>query len=630
MATERTDIPWCVIGTAGHIDHGKTSLVRALTGVDTDRLPEEKRRGMTIDLGFAGLDLGEDGAPLRAAVIDVPGHERFIKNMLAGATGMDMVVFCVAADDGVMPQTREHLAIVRLLGIKRCVFAITKCDAASSGRVEQVMADVAALVGNTPLAASPVVPVSSATGFGIGGLKGLIRNAITEAQRPAEAREGFFRFPIDRSFHVKGFGTVVTGTIASGSVRKGDELLCFPIGGKVKVRGIESLHSAIDEAGAGQRAALNISGAPDKDAGRGVMLVGHELAPFVKGALSGIPFLADCSFEFIRPVDLKKGRRQFKAHHLSAESLATIRGTDGGRGRLALKEPLLMLRGDRFILRGTGANETIGAGRVEAAWLRKRQMPRRPLCMDGDAGNAQALSRALAALGGMEISEACLMLNVRKDVLACEIKKDNAMTVLGDYVMDAPALAKAEKRAVEAVSMRHAAHPAEAGATEESVLTAMRVKDAGAARCVLGSLLSRGILKKDGAAIMLPGHCPALKGMDAEIERDIMKRFSPGLSQAGPEDLAILPYKKTDVDRLIGLLVRNGTLVKLREGSYLAAPAVADARARLMERLRTKETIKASEFRDILGCGRKLAIEILEYFDKERVTLRQGDLRRLR
>ncbi|MEK6532175.1 MAG: selenocysteine-specific translation elongation factor, partial [Deltaproteobacteria bacterium] len=227
-----------IIGTAGHVDHGKTTLVRALTGMSTDRLPEEKKRGITIDVGFAYMDVEAKGAMLRLAIVDVPGHERFIENMLAGATGIRAVLFAVAADDGVMPQTREHLDIIRLLGIKNCVFAITKSDLADSERIRRLGDAISGLVENTPLAGSPILPVSAATGQGVEGLKAELVKIATG--RSVAESGGFFRLPVDRSFHVKGFGTIVTGTVASGGVVAGDELLCFHSGSIVKVRGIQA------------------------------------------------------------------------------------------------------------------------------------------------------------------------------------------------------------------------------------------------------------------------------------------------------------------------------------------------------------------------------------------------------
>ncbi|MEK7773152.1 MAG: selenocysteine-specific translation elongation factor, partial [Deltaproteobacteria bacterium] len=267
----------CIIGTAGHVDHGKTTLVKALTGIDADRLVEEKKRGLTIDIGFAHIDIeGEaPGSVIRAAIVDVPGHERFIKNMLAGVSGIDLVLFVVAADDGIMPQTREHLDIVRMLGIKNGIFVITKSDLADSGRAAEVGRDIEALIGDTALRGSPVIEVSSVTGAGMEGLKRLIRDGALKSRRLKGS--GFFRLPVDRSFIVKGFGTVVTGTVASGTVKQGSDLRVFPSGAKVRIRGIQSLYLSTESVSAGERAALNLSGVSHDEIERGFMLVSPEL-----------------------------------------------------------------------------------------------------------------------------------------------------------------------------------------------------------------------------------------------------------------------------------------------------------------------------------------------------------------
>jgi len=662
----------CVIGTAGHIDHGKTTLVAALTGTDTDRLPEEKRRGMSIDLGFAALDLGDKDSPRRAGLIDVPGHERFIRNMLAGATGIDVALFCVAADDGIMPQTREHFEIIRLLGVRECVFAVTKSDCVTPERLNEVMEAVAGLTRTTALAGSAIIPVSAKTGTGIDGLKGLLRQAAARAIRPDELSNKPFRLPIDRSFHVKGFGTVVTGTVASGSVKKGDELICYPSGAIVKVRGIESLHAAIDEARAGQRTAVNIIAPPDTYTGRGVMLVSTELRPFVEAALKR-PAYAECSFEFIRDIDLKKGRKTFKAHHLTAESVVTIRLADGRTdcGRLTMRPPLLALRNDRLILRDTGRNETVGVAVVNALWLDKKTMPKKPLTSffapspivrgthangrgsgwgEGEGG-AQGeslpplqkgrrggflLRRILEGCSGIKLAEAALIFNMRKERLSDAVAKDPALSVRGQYLMDSKTAIVAEGRILDSVDRYHASNPTEPGMREDAALKASGLKDALVAKAVLDGLIAKGALiaAKNGAAIATPGFSPASTGIDAKIEAAIKAIFPTGFTPCSPEDLARLPHKKTDVDRVLAWLVRDGAIIRLCEGSYLSAGAVAEARARLTAHLKTKTgagaNIKAAEFRDILGCGRKLAIEILEYFDKERVTLRQGDIRTLR
>jgi len=366
------------IGTAGHVDHGKTSLSAALTGMDTDRLSEEKRRGVSIDLGFAHLDIEGEGGSVRAALVDVPGHERFIKNMLAGTTGIDLVLFVVAADDGVMPQTTEHLDIVRLLGVDRAVFVITKTDLVDRGRVEEVERDVRALIKGTPLEKSAFTKFSAVTGEGLEEVRRAIQEALLTDGSGRGDRERPFRLPIDRSFAAKGFGTVVTGTMAQGSVKKGDEAFIFPTGASVKVRGIQSTRLDADEAASGQRAALNISGVSHRDVERGFVLASRELSPFLSAG-SGSRAV-DCLFEFTPafPSGRNKRGRLFKVHHQTDDTLAALQLSGGagpsGRtawGRLILHKPLLMMRGDRFIIRDPSINATVGGGVVFLSYLSK-------------------------------------------------------------------------------------------------------------------------------------------------------------------------------------------------------------------------------------------------------------------
>jgi selenocysteine-specific elongation factor SelB len=334
-----------IIGTAGHIDHGKTALVGALTGIDTDRLAEEKRRGVSIDLGFAYIDFPTPRGVERAAIVDVPGHERFIRNMLAGITGIDLVLFVVAADDGVMPQTREHLDIIHILGITDGIFVITKTDLVGEERADEVALEITALALMTTLKDSPVVHVSAATGDGIDDLKLLLGERL---RRGAKGDRGFFRLPVDRSFPMKGFGTVVTGTVAAGVVSKGDELMVFPTGAKVKVRGIQSLYAEVGSVSAGQRAALNLTGVSYGDIRRGDMLASLELSGYVdamragptanaagggagRGGASSHPSLrVDCSFEFVeRPGRAEraiKNHSLMKLHHLTGEVVVRVRG----------------------------------------------------------------------------------------------------------------------------------------------------------------------------------------------------------------------------------------------------------------------------------------------------------------
>ncbi|MFO0959005.1 MAG: selenocysteine-specific translation elongation factor [Isosphaeraceae bacterium] len=348
-----------VLGTAGHIDHGKTALVRALTGVDTDRLPAEKLRGITIDLGFAPLDLG----PLQMAVVDVPGHERFIRNMVAGASGIDLAVLVVAADDSVMPQTCEHLEILRLLGIRGGLVALTKCDLADPGWLTMVEDDIRSLVRGSFLEGAPIVRTSAATGEGIGALKDALVGLAGRIGEPDDA--GLFRLAIDRAFTVPGHGTVVTGTVASGTLAVGDELDWFPSGKTVRVRGLHRHDRPVERVGRGCRAALNLSGAHHSEVMRGHVLAGP-------GYLSKSTWLAvelRASTDALRPI---RHRGRYKLHAGTSEVLATVALWDGSLlepgettfAQLLLAEPLATVHAEPFILREESPPATVGGGRV--------------------------------------------------------------------------------------------------------------------------------------------------------------------------------------------------------------------------------------------------------------------------
>jgi selenocysteine-specific elongation factor len=660
----------CVIGTAGHIDHGKTSLVRALTGVDTDRLVEEKRRGISIDLGFAFMDIASDGSTVRAAVVDVPGHERFIRNMLAGATGISVVLFCVAADDGIMPQTGEHLAIVRLLGIRRAVFAVTKSDLVGEERVKEVAFSVEDIVRGTVLEGSPIAAVSAATGQGMERLKALIGEAVLSSPPPPAS--GFFRLPVDRSFHVKGFGTVVSGTVASGAVTKGADLMVFPAGQRVKVRGIQSLFFDVESASEGQRAALNLSGITHTEAKRGFVIADPALSAYRAKAAPRGRQAVDCAFEFLDDREGPKDAALLKVHHLTGDSLATLRIPEGraghagpAYGRLLLKGPLLMMRGDRFILRDPAVNATIGGGVVILPLLSGPMPGPAPgASFAADPGGAAlVVLRGLlnAEAPGMDATDLSIMLNLRPEELHRLVEENrDAVGVMGGFIVDIKAIESLKRRVVEMVSAHHASCPMEPGIKEESLVRALlkgfparagRVRLGPLVRGLINTLVSgvwggwgvwgaggvggglgEGgvVLKRASGRLALSVHVPAASAADAPIEAAISRLFPDAFSQPGTGALAGLPFKAADVERVLAHMLRAGTVVRLKEGSYISGSALKRAREALTGHVRRHGGIRAAEFRDLLGCGRKLAIEILEHFDGERLTLRKGDVRTLR
>ncbi|HJQ34998.1 MAG TPA: selenocysteine-specific translation elongation factor, partial [Pyrinomonadaceae bacterium] len=347
-----------IVGTAGHIDHGKTTLVRALTGVDADRLPEEKRRGITIDLGFADLDLGD----VRVGFVDVPGHERFVKNMLAGAHGIDLVALVIAADEGVMPQTREHFDICRLLGVASGLVVLTKADAVDEELLELVRAEAAELVAGSFLEAAPAVAVSARTGQGIEELKAALREAALNV--PERSHETVTRLPVDRSFTMRGFGAVATGTLVAGELREGEELELLPVGARVRVRGLQVHGAAVRAAEAGQRTAVNLGGVETAEVERGMVLApaGRLRPTQVLDAFVNV--LADAP----RPL---RTRQRVRVHHGTAEVLARVAALEesgeiapgaSGLVQLRLESPVVALPGDRFIVRSYSPQQTVAGG----------------------------------------------------------------------------------------------------------------------------------------------------------------------------------------------------------------------------------------------------------------------------
>ncbi|MBI5875496.1 MAG: selenocysteine-specific translation elongation factor, partial [Deltaproteobacteria bacterium] len=542
-----------IIGTAGHIDHGKTSLIKALTGMDTDRLKEEKERGISIDLGFAYLDL-PDGA--KAGIVDVPGHEKFIRNMLAGATGIDLVLFVVAADDGIMPQTREHLDIMRLLGIGNGIFVITKMDLADESRVSKVIANVKELIKDTCLKDSPIVPVSAATGFGIDNLKKLISEKAKDVlQRP---EGGFFRLPIDRSFSIKGFGTVVTGTVASGTAQKNDEAVIISkdmdIPRKVKIRGIQSYFKAEDAIAAGQRAAINLSGISHTEIKRGNMLASADMDMIFDAAYASFEFLPAMK----RPI---KNYLPLKLHHMTDETLVKV-VFDGAKeaapgakvfGQLRLKEPMAMMRGDRFILRDPSINATVGGGKILLPCIKERSRFERAQYQILDSQDLRKIVVLLLSDSETDSHAARLMLNLsenkfkelldnnNKEIIALPLSPSMRGIKGEGKLMLMENLKKIEQRIIDLINKYHSDMPGDSGIDEnqlrsEALFGALRIETseraqlsfvkAGILPAILDNLISSGRIVKSGNVVYMPSHKPKAKGLEKEIEDEILSLFS--------------------------------------------------------------------------------------------------------
>jgi len=624
-----------VVGTAGHIDHGKTALVLALTGIDTDRLPVEKKRGITTELGFAHLELG--GA--RVAVVDVPGHERFVKSMVAGAAGLDLVMLVIAADEGVMPQTREHLDICQLLGVRDGIVVLTKRDLVDAEWLAMVDAEIAATLAGTFLAGAPRVAISALTGAGLDELRATLAARI--AALPPRSAGGVFRLPIDRVFTIKGFGTVVTGTIWGGTVRLADELVVQPRGLATRARGLEVHGAAAEVAGAGRRAAINLAGVAVDALARGDV-VSHP------GALAPTHIL-DVRLQHLA-ADLAPlpARSRVLLHHGTAQVPATLHVAEpplapGATGlaqlRLDAATPIAALPGDRFIVRGfrvlANHGTTIGGGevlRVHARRLRKGQLEQtRAAAALAGASIAERAGfevRAAAAAGlavdelGRRIGQPAGELAPVLDGLA----RAGELVAAGDVWLHATAVADLEASALAALD----AAPDQTLGREElrgrlPAALAPRAFDT-----ILDGIVRRGAAAVDGdrVARRRRAAAPAL----SPLEQELAERFRTwAIEPPRPREVAAAtgrpePAVKAALDRLLAV----GALTKIKPDLYLATEVVASLHERLLAHLDAHGQISPQEWKELTGTSRKYSIPLAEYFDAQKVTLRVGDTRRRR
>jgi selenocysteine-specific elongation factor len=621
-----------VIGTAGHIDHGKSALVRALTGTDPDRLKEERERGITIDLGFAHVET--DGVTL--SFVDVPGHERFVKNMLAGAGGIDLVVLVVAADESVMPQTREHFDICRLLEVPAGLIALTKCDIADPDMQELATLEVRELTAGSFLADAPIVRVSSTTGSGLTTLKAeLARLSAAVRRRPVERPA---RLPIDRVFTVKGFGTVVTGTLVSGRIGEGDALVAMPGGKAMTVRGLHVHGAARPAAMAGERVAVNLGGVEVSDFARGDTLC----AP---GSI-GSSHRVDVSMTILASSQPLRHGARVRFHQGTTEVLGrvSIAGAladailSGGEAyaRLRLEEPVVVTRGDRFIIRSYSPPETIGGGivvdpepprvavRTETALRRfkaldvERDSPGVAGAVVRERGAAGLRSAALVSRIGLSIHEA--------EQLISTLTAGGTVIRVGDTLLAADALNRLEEALVAAIRQHHADHPLAEGMPREEARERIFRRAAPAAfEHVVGSLVAAGrIVARDRLA--LAGHQVSLTEEEALTLAAVEQLFRAA-RLAPPEIAAAAPQAnlQTEVaDRMARLLVRRSRLVRL-EGLLFHADVLNDLKQEVRAmKAAGSERIDVGTFKDRYGLSRKYAIPLLEYLDRERVTRRAG------
>lgn len=639
-----------VVGTAGHIDHGKTALVRALTGIDTDRLKEEKLRGITIELGFAHLDLTGEGLGV-VGVVDVPGHERFVRTMVAGAVGIDLVLLVVAADEGVMPQTREHLDICQLLGIRRGLVALTKCDLVEQELRLLAEADVTEALKGTFLEEAPIVPCSATTGEGLPELRRALADAL--AQAPARNADGWLRLPLDRVFSMKGFGTVVTGTLWSGRIRPEMDVVVLPGGAQAKVRGVQVHGVQVDEARAGQRTACNLGVARERIE-RGETLV-------AAGTLAAGRIL-DVRLRWLATsrADLDR-RARVLVHAGTSQTLATVRLLDRRRlepgesalAQLELERPLVALPGDRFILRGFGLQEehrtTVGGGLVLRVLA-----PRRHRALSDYAGELGEAERALAdpagriereirwaGPAGLSSDELAARLPYPPSQLETSIGRLLAARRIVRFDRErgasvhADVLAKEQTRALAAVDGFHAQAPLRRGIAREELRS--KLGDAVGLRLfhlIVERLTAAGELVSERDLIRRPTHTAAATEA-ARILEPLVERLARLYEEAGlaspraAEAAERLGVPLQAAKEASELLLHAGRLVRVQDLLF-SRRAVDEVEARLVAFLHQHSEVTPQEWKEIAGVSRKYSIPLAEYFDSKKLTLRVGEVRRLR
>lgn len=611
-----------ILGTAGHVDHGKTALVRALTGVDTDRLAEEKRRGITIDLGFAPLRL--DGRTI--GVVDVPGHEDFVRNMLAGATGVDLALLVIAADEGVMPQTREHLAILDLLGIRGGIIALTKCDLVDDDWQELVADDVRSVVAGTALADAPIVPTSIVSGHGLDAL----RAAIAAAARAIPERDArdLFRLPVDRAFSVRGTGTVVTGTVWSGALEREAAVRILPAGLAARVRGIESHGSAAPRALPATRVALALAGVDVADVGRGSVLVSDDAWAPTRTVLAEVALLG----HDVHPL----GPRTAVRFHLGTSDVGARIVTAGGplapgarkHARIVLDSPVIARAGDRFVLRGShaGALSTIGGGVVDDPLPDHRRA--RPWATPAPTPAAR-LTRALdaAATRGVAVMPLPVRLGAVPEDVAALLAGDFGGRVIAGALYARTVLAALRERCLTLVDDFHSNEPLEAGAPLQSVRSRLGAR-AEVCDAIVESLVSEGALRVAGGLVMRHGWSPRL----GEVERACRDRLVEELERAGREPPSVGELAERLGERvrpLLRLLEREGCAVAVEPDRYYSAGAVARFADDLRRGMSEPREYSPAELREILGVSRKYLIPFLEYCDRSGITERRASGRTL-
>jgi selenocysteine-specific elongation factor len=616
-----------IVGTAGHIDHGKTALVKALTGIDADRLEEEKRRGITIDIGFAHLELTPE---LRLGFVDVPGHERFVKNMLAGVGGIDLVLFVVAADESIKPQTREHFDICRLLGIQRGIVVLTKSDLVDKDLLDLVRLEMEEFVAGSFLEGAPIIPVSSTTGAGLDNLRRELERVSAAVVEKSAA--GRFRLPIDRAFSAKGFGTVVTGTLISGSLGRDQEVELYPTGRKLRVRGVQVYGKPADRATAGQRTAVNLADIEPLEIARGMALAEPGRFRAVR--------LLDCTLHLLPSAKPLKHRAPVHFHAGTAEIEAEVRLLGGATvlkpgdrayARIVLRQQALVLPGDRFIIRMFSPVVTIGGGvMLDAGSLRYRKTDNVALRLDVLAGPDTSAKISLLVResnSGMSFADLVARTGfLDRDLEAAALSPRLVwLRQPQPWLMDRAWFDRTRQHMLETVREFHRAHPLLAGIARQD----LRGRELpNAPPFVFDALLAEAKdLAVEGETVRLRTHRVVLK-QDEEQARAAIERAFEQAGLAAPTVAEVLAKSGVEAGRarsLLQILIREKRLIRVSEDLVFHHSAIDNLRRLLAGRKATRFNV--GNFKDWTGISRKYAIPLLEYLDREHVTRREGDER---
>ncbi len=628
-----------ILGTAGHIDHGKTSLIRALTNIDTDRLKEEKARGITIELGFAHLKL-PNGQQL--GIVDVPGHEKFVKNMVAGATGIDLVALVIAADEGVMPQTKEHMEICQLLGVKHGLVVLTKRDMVDDEWIELVKEDVSEYLKGTFLEDTPMIEVSSVTGQGIDELVETLDRVVGEI--PERNSGNFFRLPVDRVFTMKGFGTVVTGTTISGNINVGDEVSVYPQEIHSKIRGIQVHNEDAESVSAGLRTAINIQGMEKAQIQRGNILAARDtLKP---------TYMVDVELDLLASSPRKlKNRAKARFHAGTAEIISTVVLLDrdvlkqGEKclAQIRLDEPTTLLQGDRYIIRSYSPVRTIGGGHViNPLPLKKKRFSDRVLAdlkllSSGDhfvqieefarmgryTGKDAAELQFLANSARKKVDEALKVLSAKKKITL--YNKESGLYIHEEF------LHNATQEIMTTLSEYHKNNPLKAGILKEE----LRSRTTGATNqrlfnYIITQLIKQEAVVQDNEILHLKEHRVTLASDQKEIRERIEKIYLKGKLQPPyfKEIQKEIPGREgTDI---LGVLLKEGILIKVKEDLYFHRKSIEELKEKLISFLQKNGEVNTAQFKDMTGASRKYSIPLIEHFDHEQITVRVGDNRVLR